>query len=91
MNPGTRYCIVKYDNLSLEMDPDYPGHSRSYEDMDVSPPQAFERVYDSKEECDKDVEKLMSSSRGEDIDIVLANGQNYRGPRYTYIAAEVSR
>lgn len=87
----TRYCIVKYDNLSLEIDPERPGHSRSYADAGVAAPQAFERLYDTADECQADVDKLMKTGRGEDIDITLANGERYRGPRYNYIVAEVTR
>ena len=88
---GTRYCIVKYDNLSLEIDPERPGHSRSYGNLEVAAPQAFERTYDSAEECQKDADKLMATARGEEIDITLANGSHYKGPRYNYIVAEVTR
>lgn len=86
-----RYCIVKYDNLSLEIDPKRPGHSRSYENADVVAPQAFEKTYDTRELCQADADRLMETSRGEDIDIVLANGSRYKGPRYNYIVAEVTR
>lgn len=88
---GTRYCIVKYDNLSLEIDPERPGHSRSYANPDVVAPQAFDKVYPTSDECQVEVDKLMSTSRGEEIDITLANGSHYKGPRYTYIVAEVTR
>lgn len=85
------YCIVKYDNLSLEIDPERPGHSRSYANPDVVAPQAFDKVYQTADECQVDVDKLMATGRGEEIDITLANGSHYKGPRYTYIVAEVTR
>lgn len=85
------YCIVKYDNLSLEIDPDRPGHSRSYNDPNVAAPSASERVYESEKECNEDAEKLNATGGGEEIDITLANGAHYKGPRYTYIVAEVTR
>lgn len=88
---GPKYCIVKYDNLSLESDPERPGRSRSYADSTVEAPRAFERYYDTPEACQKDIDKLMEKSRGEDIDIILANGENYKGPRYNYIMCEVGK
>ena len=87
----TRYCIVKYDNLSLEIDPERPGHSRSYGNPDVAAPQAFERTYDDRESCQADADKLKATGGGEEIEITLANGAQYKGPRYNYIVAEVTR
>lgn len=86
----TRYCVVKYDNLSLERDPERPGRSRSYSERDVAAPQAFDTTYDTVDECREQLEKLNNTSRGEDIDIVLANGSRYSGPRYTFVMGEVT-
>jgi len=92
MEQKTKYCVVKYDNLSLEADPERPGRSRSYSDGNVAAPQAFEKQYDDPEECKVEVARLNeSAAKGEQVDITLANGSRYTGPRYTYVIGEVTR
>lgn len=91
--PESGFCIVKYDNLSFERDPDpeRPGRSRSYSNPGVAAPQPFEEVYQDRNVCQAEADRLSATAGGEEIDIVLANGKQYKGPRYTYVVAEVMR
>jgi hypothetical protein len=86
-----KYCVVKYDIMSLESDPERPGRSRSYENRDIAAPRPMDGEYDTVEEATAEVDKLMAGPRGDEIDITLANGQQYKGPRYMYTIGEVSR
>ena len=86
-----KYNVIKYDNLSFESDPERPGHSRSYGNPDVNAPLASELYFNDIEEYRRIVDRLNGDSdkRGETIDIVLANGKRYTGPRFTYVLGEV--
>lgn len=89
---GIKYCIVKFDNLSLKEDPGRPGRSLPNEQTGASSPIPLEGRYDNPADCIADIDKLMrtAEARGsENIDIMLANGSRYIGPRYTYAMGEV--
>lgn len=87
-NELQKYFVVKVDILSLTADPDNPGHSVAYTNRKVAAPELLEPSYDNMSEAVAAVEKLMESGRGEDIEITLANGQAYKGPRYFYYTAQ---
>lgn len=91
MGRKLKYNVIKYDNLSFEGDPERPGHSRSYDNPDVNAPLASEKYFDDKAEVEGIVAALNAdlSKRSETIDITLANGQHYVGPRFTYVVGEV--
>lgn len=93
MEDEGRFCVVKYDNLSLEADPDpdRPGRSRSYEDRDVSAPHPLDTKYPTLEDAKNVADSLNKTYGGEIIEITLANGMQYKGPRYTFVVGEVSR
>ena len=85
------YYAVKYDALSLEADPDKenrPGRSRSYKDFSIEPPQPMEPGYTTQEEAEEYVKTLNEGAKkGEQVDIILANGEHYVGPRFIYVFA----
>lgn len=81
----TRFYAVKYDALSFEADPERPGRSRSYAYDEVCPPTPVGEGYLDRDAAVKAVEGLMSTARGEEVEVDMANGEHYKGPRYYYI------
>ena len=82
-----KYFAVKVDIKSLASDPDNPGHSLAYRDFDINPPELLEPGYDTMTEAVTAVTALMNNGRGEEVEVTLANGSQYKGPRYFYYTA----
>ena len=85
----SRFYVVKYDALSFEADPDRPGRSRSYAYDEVSPPTPIGEGYPTREAAVKAAEGLMGTSRGGEVELDMANGEHYKGPRYYYTIGTV--
>jgi hypothetical protein len=79
-----RHFAVRVDIMSLAANTERPGHSLDYHDFKVEAPLLLEPSYETHAEAAERVTELMRSSRGETIDVTLANGQRYNGPRYFY-------
>lgn len=82
--PRNNYYAVKYDVRSLEADPERPGRSLSYSDRDVAAPVILDKRFDTPEEAGAYIDELMAGDRGEEVELTLANGGKYKGPRYIY-------
>lgn len=80
----TRYYVIRYDALAFQADPDRPGRSTTYGDMEIEPPTPMEPDFATEEEAQKQVDVLMATARGAEVEADLANGQHYKGPRYYY-------
>lgn len=75
------YWVVKYDVMSLRK-------GANYHNMEVASPFFMRPSYGDREVAEKKAEELSKSAGGEEVEIVLANEKNYKGPRYVYRIAE---
>lgn len=78
------YYAVKYDVRSFEADPERPGRSLSYENRDIVAPAIIDKRFDTPEGAQAYIDTLMAGDRGEEVELTLANGGHYKGPRYFY-------
>lgn len=84
MAAETRYHVIRYDVLAFRADPERPGRSTTYGDMEIEPPTPQEPDFPTREAAQKQADLLMATARGEEVEAGLANGQHYKGPRYYY-------
>lgn len=82
--PRNNYYAVKYDVRSFEADPERPGRSLSYENSDIAAPEIIDKRFDTPESAQAYIDALMKGDRGEEVELTLANGGQYKGPRYFY-------
>jgi hypothetical protein len=75
------FWVVKYDVKSLEK-------GATYHDMGVASPLFIRPSYGDRAVAEKKAEELAKSAGGEEVELVLANDKNYKGPRYVYRIAE---
>lgn len=80
----TKFYAVKYDVRSLEADPERPGRSLSYGNPEVAPPSIIDKPFGTREEAAEFIDQLMAGNRGEEVELTLANGGKYKGPRYIF-------
>lgn len=75
------FWVVKYDVMSLKK-------GATYHDMGVASPLFIRPSYADIEVAEKKAAELSKSAGGEEVELVLANDKNYKGPRYVYRVAE---
>ena len=83
----TRYHVIRYDALAFRADPERPGRSTTYGDMEVDPPTPTEPDFATEAEAQAMADQMMATARGEEVEADLANGEHYKGPRYYYVVA----
>lgn len=81
------FYVVRYDLNSMAEDPERPGHAVGYTDPSVNAPEPLDPPYGDAGEARAKIEEMKSTGGGETIEITLANGKPYKGPRYMYCIA----
>ena len=79
-----RFWVVKYNVESLRK-------GASYLDMGVEAPSFIEPSYADYETAAKVAEEMSRSNGGEEVDLLLSNDKQYKGPKYIYKVAEDDR
>lgn len=79
------YFVVRYDVTGMAEDPENPGHAVPFMNgNDVVAPQPLEPSYDTIEAAIAASNELSGSNCDEEVELTLANGKPYKGPRYIY-------